>query len=150
MLNNSPLSLSKPCLITLLLSSLQWQPELQQSGNAGAAEAAGEAEGGGGGDGAQRGGAGQPAHPAGHGPKEPQQTVPGLAGLGVDLRGGAPPASGNSCGGSEFALWQERKSVQKRTTGKVKTNKLALKWPSLVEEIFTVKAWYGLCHIIDC
>lgn len=62
---------------------VQRQPELQQGGGAGAAAAAGEAEGGGGGRGAQRGGAGQPAHPAGHGPQEPQQALPRLAGLGV-------------------------------------------------------------------
>lgn len=66
----------------------QRQSKLQQSGGAGAAEAAGEAEGGGGGNGAHRGGAGQPAHPTSHGPQKPQQTLRGLAGLGVDRRGG--------------------------------------------------------------
>ncbi len=70
----------------ITLSFLQRQSELQQSGGAGAAEAAGEAEGGGGGHGAQRRGAGQPAHPTSHGPQKPQQALPGLAGLGVDLR----------------------------------------------------------------
>lgn len=81
---------------TLLL--LQRQPELQQSGGAGAAEAAGEAEGGGGGHGAQRGGAGQPAHPTSHGPQEPQQAVRRLAGVGVDPGEGVslPDLSGAS------------------------------------------------------
>lgn len=64
----------------------QRQPELQQGGRAGAAAAAGEAEGGGGRHGAQRRGAGQPAHPAGHGPQEPEQALPRLAGLGVEAR----------------------------------------------------------------
>lgn len=64
----------------------QRQSELQQGGRAGAAAAPGEAEGGGGGHGAQCGGAGQPAHPTSHGPQEPQQTLPRVAGLGLDLR----------------------------------------------------------------
>lgn len=77
----------------LMLLVLQRQPELQQGGGAGSAEAAGEAEGGGGRHGAQRRGAGQPPDPAGLGPQEPKQTLPRLAGLGVDRPGGvaAPP-----------------------------------------------------------
>lgn len=67
-----------------MLFLVQWQPELQQGGGARAAAAAGEAEGGGGGHGAQRGRAGQPAHPTGHGPQQPEQTLPWLAGLGVE------------------------------------------------------------------
>lgn len=76
----------------------QRQPELQQGGRAGAAAAAGEAEGGGGGHGAQRQGAGQPAHPAGHGPQEPEQALPRLAGLGVEAREWAcsPPDVGGA------------------------------------------------------
>lgn len=71
---------------------LQRQSELQQGGGAGSAEAAGEAEGGGGRSRAQREGAGQPADPAGPGPQEPQQTLPRLAGLGVELPRNDPEA----------------------------------------------------------
>lgn len=82
-------------LTPLLL--LQRQSELQQSGRAGAAEAAGEAERSGGGHGAQCGGTSQPAHPTSHGSQKPQQTVPGLAGLGVDLREGELPPGKWNC-----------------------------------------------------
>ena len=83
--------------LSLPLSLLQRQSELQQGGGAGAAEAAGEAEGGGGRHGAQCGGAGQPAHPTGHGPQKPQQTLRRVAGLGV--------AGEERWGNGHFVFW---------------------------------------------